>query len=236
MTIAEAGPVGRIKHNFSVMVRGVGFSTLIISSASQSRPLSRLPFPRARFSPSFGFATGTPSLLGIHFHAFSWATRPPLLPPSLPLFCPLLFSRAFTVCFLPYPTTFVALANPLSVSLSFSPSLFLWFFYFLSRALITNFSLFSRNSRSSEQLFRADSGGFSSACSSPSIIYFSSLLSPRNATSLFSFFLYPELASLLTDDTSGSPFLVHAVFVCEAPLRNANIHSRAASAEDREIL
>lgn len=45
MTIAEAGPVGRIKHNFSVMVRGVGFSTLIISSASQSRPLSRPPAP-----------------------------------------------------------------------------------------------------------------------------------------------------------------------------------------------
>lgn len=45
MTIAEAGTVGRIKHNFSVMVRGVGFSTLIISSASQSRPLSRPPAP-----------------------------------------------------------------------------------------------------------------------------------------------------------------------------------------------
>lgn len=43
MTIAEAGLVGRIKHNFLVMVRGVGFSTLIISSASQSRPLSRPP-------------------------------------------------------------------------------------------------------------------------------------------------------------------------------------------------
>lgn len=93
MTIAEAGPVGRIKRNFSVMVRGVGFSTLIISSASQSRPLSRLylssshaspSFPRAPFSLSFGFATGTPSLLGIHFHAFSWATRPFRTPPSIP--------------------------------------------------------------------------------------------------------------------------------------------------------
>jgi len=98
MTIAEAGPAGRIKHNFSVTVRGVGFSTLMISSAPQSRPLSHpgLLLPRARFSLSFGFAT--PSLLGIHFHAFSWATRPLVL--SFP-YCSSpapLQSRSFTVC------------------------------------------------------------------------------------------------------------------------------------------
>lgn len=50
-------------------------------------------------------------------------------------------------------------------------SLFLRFFYLLSRPLITNFSLFSRNSRSSEQLFRADSSGFSFACSSPLLLF-----------------------------------------------------------------
>lgn len=158
--------------------------------------------------------------------------------PLGPLSLPLLLNRAFpTVCFLPYPTTFVALANPLSVSLPFSPSPFLRFFYRLSRALITNFSLFPRNSRSSEQLFRADSGGFSSACSSPSISPPLSLsLSFPFAVPHHPFFLYPKLTFLLADDTSGSPFSVHAVFVCEAPLRSANIHNRAPSEEDREIL
>lgn len=213
MTIAEAGPVGRIKHNFSVMVRGVGFSTLIISSASQSRPLSRLLFPRARSSPSFGFATGTPSLLGIHFHAFSWATRPPLPP-----------ARSSSAE-LP-PSAFYPIRQLSSPSPILSPSLFLCFFYLLSRALITNFSLFSRNSRSSEQLFRADSGGFSSACSSPS----HPLLSSPFATPLRSFFF--SLSK--TRVSAHRRYIEQSVFgTCSFRLRNANIHSRA---EDREIL
>lgn len=108
--------------------------------------------------------------------------------PLVPLSLPFLFSRASTVCFLPYPTTFVTLANPLSVSLPFSSSLFPRFFCLLSRALITNFSLFSRNSRSNEQLFRTDSGGFSSACSS-SIDLPSLFSSSRNAASSFFFFI-----------------------------------------------
>lgn len=128
MTIAEAGPVGRIKRNFSVMVRGVGFSTLIISSASQSRPLSRLylscshaspSFPRAPFSLSFGFATGIPSLLGIHFHAFSWATRPFRTPLSLPSH-PSVTERPVLPPSALQPTTFVILTN-----LLFARSLFL---------------------------------------------------------------------------------------------------------------
>lgn len=123
MTIAEAGPVGRIKHNFSVMVRGVGFSTLIISSASQSRPLSRPPAPlsaRARaFLSIFRFRYRYALAPGNTFPCIFLGHSHPLL---------LLFSRASTVCFLPYPTTLVTHANPLSVSLPFSPSLFLCFF------------------------------------------------------------------------------------------------------------
>lgn len=162
MTIAEAGP-GRIKHNFSVMVRGVGFSTLIISSASQSRPLSRPPAPLSaraflsifRFRYRYALAPGNtfPCIFLGHssplFSGFSSAELPP--------------SAFYPIRQLSSPSPILSPSRSLSHLLSFPR-----FFYLLSRALITNFSLFSRNSRSNEQLFRADSG-FSSACSSPSV-------------------------------------------------------------------
>lgn len=127
MTIAEAGSVGGIKHNFSVMVRGVGFSTLIISSTSQSRPLSRPPAslsPRSRvslyLSVSLPVYPRSWEYISMHFPGPLASTRPfhPLL---------LLFSRAI-LCFhrlFSYPTRQLSSSPPiLSSSRSFYPSLF----------------------------------------------------------------------------------------------------------------
>jgi len=215
MTIAEAGPVGRIKHNFSVMVRGVGFSTLIISSASQSRPLSRPPAPLA-----------ARAFLSIFRFRYRYALAPGNTFPCIFLghSLPSRFSSAALPLSAFYPIRQLSSPSPI-LSLPFSPSLFLRFFYLLSRALITNFSLFSRNSRSSEQLFRADSSGFSSVCSSP--IYFSSFLVSQCCFFFFFFFFlffFPKLASL------HRRYIQQSVFgTCSFRLRNVNIHSRAPS-------
>jgi len=240
MTIAEAGPAGRIKHNFSVTVRGVGFSTLMISSAPQSRPLSHpgLLLPRARFSLSFGFAT--PSLLGIHFHAFSWATRPLVL--SFP-YCSSpapLQSRSFTVC--PIFPLSLALSLSLSLSLSLCAFLLFRFFILLSRALITNFSLFSRNSRSSEQLSHDDSSFPLGRPSLPLFLLpFSDCRSPFfSASSRRSFPRHP-LSSEFVPVRLRYSYPTACFPMCSFPWkrntpRETQIYTVARRAEDREIL
>lgn len=128
MTIAEAGSVGGIKHNFSVMVRGVGFSTLIISSTSQSRPLSHPPAslsPRARaFLSIFRFRYRYTLAPGNTFPCIFLGHSPRRDPFTLlSCFSSVVRPCASTVCSLPYPTTFVVSANPLFVSLCLSVSL-----------------------------------------------------------------------------------------------------------------
>lgn len=105
--------------------RGTGFSTLIISSTPSLWP----PLLRVL-------------LLGIHFHAFSWAASPGLRLnlllrlTSLPLLSYVALSlthpRAATRFCFPYTFLHPTLSLPISLVL----------------VLITNFSLFSRNSRS----------------------------------------------------------------------------------------
>lgn len=148
MTIAEAGSVGRIKHNFSVMVRGVGFSTLIISSTSQSRPcplLARPPpaslTPRSRvFSLYLSVARYRYTTLapGNTFPCIflGHSPRAALSPSALPLPSS---ACASTVCSPPY--NFRRSPGQLSLRLA----LFIYlslprFFALLCRALITNFS------------------------------------------------------------------------------------------------
>lgn len=209
--------MGRIKHNFSVMVRGLGFSALIISSTSQSRPLSRPPAasslsPRSRVSLYLSV-----SLPPVYPRSWEYISMhfPGLLASRSPFTLRSRVSSAVrpcasTVCFLPYnfrprqsslrPALFICLSFPR-------------FFAFLSRALITNFSLFSRNSRSSKQLFRADS-----ILPLPPAhvhiyryIYFFFFLCllfltrDRLDRLLFVFF-YPSFLRSLSDDTSNTPF------------------------------
>lgn len=147
MTIAEAGSVGRIKHNFSVMVRGVGFSTLIISSTSQSRPPSRPPpaslSPRSRISlylsvPRYRYTTLAPgNTFPCIFLGHSPRSRSPFtlrshfpLQPCDPVLPPSVL----------HPTQQLSSSPPI---LSLSISLFRAFSPLLCRALITNFSLLS---------------------------------------------------------------------------------------------
>jgi len=92
------------------------------------------------------------------------------------------------------------------------------FFALLPRALITNFSLFSRNSRSSEQLFHDDDGGFPP---SPPIILLSS--------SRRGFLRHPfssEFVSVRSRYIQPPAFGYVQLSVRGAPPRNANIHSR----------
>lgn len=183
MTIAEAGPVGRIKHNFSVMVRAASaFQLLIISSAS--RPLSPFSFvfpsfcARAHVSLYLSVSRFryTLALLGIHFHAFSWATLPSRILSSPPVLLASPQSRATLRFHRLLPTR--QLSSDLSLLLSLSLCLASFFhlshsliFSSFSRALITNFLLFARNSRAQTSSFFAPT-----VVSFPHLVYFSSLL------------------------------------------------------------
>lgn len=191
MTIAEAGLVGRIKHNFSVMVRRVGFSTLIISSASQSRPLSRPPAPLSaraflsifRFRYRYALAPGNTFPCIFLGHSLLALLTPP---PS-----------RFSSTELP-PSAFYPIRQLSSPSPILSPS------HSLSPFFLPSFSCFNYQLFSVFQKFALKQAAFSRRRQwrflLRLLISFSSASPPPSPPlfcHFFFFLLYPKLTSLL---------------------------------------